>query len=205
MDERIAARLDGNSGADFPHDVLHLHDYRDPSLAPELFERLKGYRQRLVVAWSLGVWAASRAGLTDIARAIAINGTLDPVHTVKGIDPNLFQATLDGYDDDSRARFMRRICGGASGLREFAAMAPQRSATDQRQELAAIRQQILAAAPVARQWRYQHAIIGARDLIFTEEAQRRAWADTPQTVVGGMPHVPFFAFDSWQEILSCPG
>lgn len=205
MDQNIALYLNKNSSADFPYDILHCHDYRDTTLPDEVHHQLSTYEQRTVIAWSLGVWAASRAELCNISHAIAINGTLSPINTFKGISPTIYQSTLDGYGDDSRERFTRRICGGSRGFKEFTVMAPQRSTLDQQQELAAIQGQVLAPHLMNMSWRYQHAIIGGKDLIFTDAAQQRAWGDMNQTIIGDMPHVPFYEFTSWQEILSCLG
>lgn len=203
MDEQIAHYLYDQDTTALPYDILHFHDYRDTAIADDVRKQLDTYDERILIAWSMGVWAASRAGLKNISRAIAINGTLYPINTFKGIEPTIFQATLDGYGEETRTRFMRRICGGSSGLKKFAVMAPQRSTSDQHDEMAAIQKQVLSAYPVDMSWRYQHAIIGGKDLIFTDPNQKRAWANITQTHIDDMPHVPFFKFNSWQEILSC--
>ncbi len=203
MDENIVFFLNDNSGPDFPYDILHCNDYRDTNLPDEIHQQLKSYDERVIIAWSLGVWAASRSGLRNISQAVAINGTLSPINTFKGISPHIYQTTLDNYCDDSRDRFMRRICGGSSGFKAFEVMAPQRSTEDQKQELITIQKHVLSAYPLKTPWRFQHAIIGGKDLIFTDTAQQRAWGKTAQTVISSMPHLPFYEFTRWQEILSC--
>lgn len=203
MDERIALYLSDNTNTDFPYNILHCNDYRDITLPEDIHNQLKDYEQRIVIAWSFGVWAANQAGLCNVTNAIALNGTLAPINTFKGISPPIFQATLDNYDENNRERFMRRICGGNNGYRDFACMAPQRSILDQQEELLALQKQVLAGYRSERSWHYQHVLIGGKDLIFTDTAQQRAWTDTPQTLISNMPHLPFYEFRSWQEILSC--
>lgn len=203
MDERIAHYLSDNTSADFPYDILHCNDYRDTALPEEIHHQLKAYDHRIVIAWSFGVWAANQAGLSNVSKAIAFNGTLTPINTFKGISQPIFQATLDNYDDNSRERFMRRICGGNNRFKAFSAMAPQRSTLDQKQELIALQKQVLSGYLCERSWRYQHVIIGGKDLIFTDTAQQRAWTETRQTLISNMPHLPFYEFSNWQEILSC--
>jgi len=203
MDEKIARYLSNNSSDDCPYDILHCNDYRDTILPEEVHNQLKNYEQRIVIAWSFGVWVANQVGLSNVTKAIALNGTLSPINTFKGIAPPIFQATLDNYDEHNRERFMRRICGGNRGYKAFEPMAPERTVLDQKRELIALQKQVLSGYRNDRSWCYQHVIIGGKDLIFTDTAQQRAWPDTRQTLINDMPHLPFYEFNSWQEILSC--
>ncbi|MCD6527672.1 MAG: alpha/beta fold hydrolase [Desulfuromonas sp.] len=204
MDEQLGAHLLAKTPTDFGHDVLLCYDYRDLAIAQSVLDELADYEQRLVIAWSLGVWAAAHAGLEDVVQAIAVNGTLEPISDQHGIPIRIFQSTLDTYNEPNRKRFMRRICGGAAALNRFEVMASQRSVADQQQELAAIQGHVLSSPPVeAASWRYSHAIIGGKDMIFPCAAQQLAWQGVAQTVLPTMAHMPFFDFETWPEVLSC--
>ncbi len=204
MDNGITGFLRSNTPAGFDHDILHCYDYRSTVMPAEVLDDIARYSERTLVAWSLGVWAASRAGLKGIDRALALNGTLKPVSRDEGIAPELFQATLDNYDEENKQRFMRRMCGSAELFQRFLDHAPKRSARDQKDELALIQQSVLrkdkSAAP---SWNYTHALIGRRDMIFPPSAQAHAWRGVAQKTVESMPHFPFFEFSNWQELCGC--
>lgn len=203
MDGAIPRALCGADKTADSCDILHCWNYRDTKLAEETHQQLAAYEQRILIAWSLGVWAATQAELEDIDIAVAINGTGNPIDSSRGIAPDLFQATLDGYTDAARKRFTRRMCAGSSNLKAFEAMAPQRSSNDQKTELAALQIQIQAPALKTPSWCYDHALIGGRDMIFSPTAQQNSWSGTAQTHIATMPHVPFFTYTDWQEILAC--
>lgn len=204
MDGAIAAFLQSNTSADFDHDVLLCYDYRSTAMHAGILGSVGSYTARTLVAWSLGVWAAGRAGLDGIDRALAINGTLTPVNDDEGIPPDLFRATLEGYDEENRRRFMRRMCGSNASLGKFSALAPQRDARDQKGELACILRDVLEDdRDGGPSWNYTHALVGGRDMIFPPEAQQRAWHGIQCRLEEKMPHFPFFEYSSWQEICAC--
>ena len=96
------------------------------------------------------------------------------------------------------------MCGTGEILALFSSMSPDRSAADQRAELVQLQEHFLApnsAGSIA--WRYDHAIIGGRDLVFPAQQQYQAWKGVPQTVIADMPHFPFFHFSNLQEVLEC--
>ncbi|NTU53825.1 MAG: DUF452 family protein [Chlorobiaceae bacterium] len=200
MDRRVADYL-VSEWADWPgYEIVHLYDYRDLTLPGWLLEKMNRARTIDLMAWSLGVWAAARAGFGKIDRAVAINGTLFPVDSGRGIAPEIFRGTVEHWNDDNRKRFERRM---------FAAVSPSvtdlvrsaRSSGDQQEELRSIEDQATSrsAAPEAS-WRYSKAFAGGRDLVYSPENQCRAWAEeVPVTLVSGMPHFPFSHIRTWKE------
>jgi|LGOV01.1.fsa_nt_gb biotin synthesis protein BioG len=204
MDEQLGRQLQANSPADFSYDVLLCYDYRDLALAPSVLVELADYEQQVVVAWSLGVWAATHVGLDKVMQAIAINGTREPISDQYGIPQQIFQSTLETYNEPNRNRFMRRICGSSAALKRFQTMAPLCSAANQQQELTAIQRHVLTTSPRPLvSWNYSHAIIGGKDMIFPSAAQQTAWHEVTQTLLPTMAHMPFFDLKNWSEILSC--
>lgn len=204
MDDRVADFLQAGTPESFSRDVLLCYDYRSTVIPRDVLDRIAGYRERTLVAWSLGVWAACEAGLEGIDRALAINGTLTPVSREEGISPEIFRATLDNYTEKSRERFMRRMCGSSAFFERFLEIAPKRTVSDQKEELASILQNVMQAkSGVSRSWRYTHVFIGRRDTIFPAKAQEYAWRELEPLVAEDMPHFPFFAFSSWPEVCAC--
>ncbi len=205
MDQRIAEHLRGDSlSATLGPDILAFHDYRSLYPEPEFMEEVIHYGHITVVAWSFGVWVAQQIELPPIDRALAINGTLCPIDPMEGIHPDVFQATLATYSEESRNRFNRRMCGGGEAHALFCSIAPQRDVSGQHDELRSLKDHF-SAPPVKSSpaWNYNLAIIGGRDLVFPAQQQFHAWRALPQTIIADMPHFPFFHFRSFRELLAC--
>jgi len=206
MDRRIGDHLLGESSSEgFDADVLLCYDYSTLEPEADVMEEANRYGRITIVAWSFGVWAAQQMVLPPIESAIAINGTLQPIDEQQGINHQVFQATLEGWSEKSRHRFNRRMCGTDEVLALFSGMAPERSADDQYEELARLQEHVLKQPGSAGStlWRYDHAIIGGRDLVFPAQQQYQAWKGVPQTIIADMPHFPFFHFRNLQEVLAC--
>lgn len=126
---------------------------------------------------SMGVWVASQLmkqyPSLPISHSIAINGTPYPIHETKGIEPAIFEGTLQGLTEQTLQKFQRRMCGSAAEYKVFQTVAPQRPADELKEELAAIQQQYLSLPPSDFVW--QKAIIGKNDRIFLPDNQRLAW------------------------------
>ena len=81
-------------------DAAAVYDYRRMSVGFDV-ARLGGiYDDITVICWSMGVWAYAQASAAlegVVRRVIAINGTAQPIHAEFGIDPGVYQATLDQF------------------------------------------------------------------------------------------------------------
>ncbi len=167
-------------------DIMLCYDYRSLNFDQR---HLGGYSTIFVTAWSMGVWAASHVlqGLKlPFSQKIAINGTLFPIDSEKGIDPPVFQATLDGLTDASLLKFYRRMCGTKEIYESFMQHAPKRSLVDIREELIAIGEHSLSHPTPDFHW--DTAIIGTKDRIFLPENQRRAWPRRTRVLEIDSPH-----------------
>ncbi len=75
-------------------DLLVCYDYRSLDFD---FTLLQGYQEIRLIAWSMGVWAASMV-LQDmdlpICERVALNSTVTPVDDLKGIPQQVFEGTL---------------------------------------------------------------------------------------------------------------
>lgn len=203
MDGRMAGALFERSRQEgFSGDMLAFYDYASPALPDGLLEACAGYHHITLLAWSFGVMAARFVPLPPPDLALALNGTLHPVDALRGIDPAVFTATLDGYGEEGRLRFNRRMCATREALAAFETEAPGRSSADQLKELQALAVRFRQADP-APSWSYHHAIIGGRDLIVPPDRQRLAWQGTPLTCIDAMPHYPFLHLKTLQEVVAC--
>lgn len=90
-------------------DLWIAYDYR--TLAFE--ETFAPYKEVHLVAWSLGVWVATRlwAGHRSFTTATALNGTPFPMHDTLGIPTAIFEGTLHHISEEGMRRFNRRMCG----------------------------------------------------------------------------------------------
>ena len=120
-------------------DWLICYDYRSLEFDAII---LQEYSEITLIAWSMGVWAASQImkqyPSLPLSQSIAINGTPYPIHETKGITPAIFEGTLQGLNEQSLQKFQRRMCGSTAGYKTFQTVAPQRSIEELKEELAAI-------------------------------------------------------------------
>lgn len=122
-------------------DLIICYDYRSLDFDKTL---LSTYTQIQVVAWSMGVWAASQVlqgSNLPITQSIAINGTPFPIDDARGIPPIIFEGTLNNLSEATLQKFRRRMCGSGSDFKAFCEIAPQRTVEELKEELAAIRKQ----------------------------------------------------------------
>lgn len=152
-------------------DLMICYDYRSLDFDESL---LKRYTSITLIAWSMGVWVASRMmNQLPVKKSIAINGTLYPIDETRGISPAIFEGTLQGLDKVSLQKFQRRMCSTSSAYKAFQEIAPQRSVEELKEELVAIKQHYHSEPKVHYHW--HKAIIGNADRIFLPDNQRSAW------------------------------
>ena len=164
-------------------DFMICYDYRtlDFDTSP-----LTGYTVIDVVAWSMGVWAASQVlskGSLAIRRRIAINGTPFPIDEKRGIPPAIFMGTLEGLNEASLRKFQRRMCADGNVFARFQLTAPERSIEELKEELAAVAEQYRILPTGTFAW--EQAIIGESDRIFPPTNQRAAWKGISMSNIDG--------------------
>jgi biotin synthesis protein BioG len=183
-------------------DMLMLFNYQDLLLPAEAHECLYSGATVVLVAWSMGVWAAGTlADRADrFAGSVAINGTATPVHDLHGIPPVLYHATVTGFSEENRRSFYRRMCGSPDNLRRFLESAPERDISDQHNELAAIEAQ--ATSPTAvPSFPFKSVIVGMQDRIIPSVNMQRFWEERGGCCTTDMPHFPFFHL-SWKKLIT---
>ena len=107
-------------------DWMVCYDYRSLEFDTDLLQK---YSEIRLIAWSMGVWVASQLmkqhPSLPISHSIAINGTPYPIHETKGIEPAIFEGTLQGLNEQTLQKFQRRMCGSTAEYKVFQAVAPQ--------------------------------------------------------------------------------
>ena len=183
------------------YDVYMLYDYLDLIPPQPLEDIMHGYRQILLISWSMGVWVAQKlfsdsAGLFH--RTIAINGTLCPVDDNLGIPQKIFTETLTGFNETTRMKFYRRMCREKTNLKMFLARQPRRSPVEQRNELAALQRKVDCIS--VEQSIYQEIIIAEYDWVVPSTNQRQFWRGKQTTEIAGF-HFLFYLWQSWDHLL----
>ncbi len=156
----------------------------------------------VLVAWSLGVWAAARLDWSawHLQAGLALNGTLFPESAEWGIPPEIFQGTADHWGNPrARERFLSRMTGNAQKAGEFPL--GNRAPEEQQAELVAISRHAQATPPPSPS-PFTSALVGTEDRIFPPEAQRRAWQreGVPLRELP-LPHDCLRTFSSWEEVV----
>jgi len=172
------------------YDIAVVSDYRDVSAFDT--SGLSEYREIVVMAWSMGVWAADKTlpgQDLPITLTIAVNGTTTPVDDRCGIPVAIFNVTTESLTERSLVKFRRRVCGSAAAYAEFAVRFVSRPVADLADELRAIASSQSQAAP---RLRWDRAVIGTADAIFPPANQLAAWPARTDITTIDSPHLPDF-------------
>ena len=142
MDEHTVQHVRGMG------DLLLFYDYRD--ISGEDAPEVEGYESVRVVAWSMGVWAASvllSRWNIPVSCRVAINGTERPVDEHYGIHPKIYLLTERGMTEQGRDKFFARMFSGKEEMERFKENRPCRAIDEQRDELRLIREQSAREMP----------------------------------------------------------
>lgn len=184
------------------YDVLMLSDYSDLTLDCDLAPLFKAYQAVYLISWSMGVWTGQQIFRTwshCLQAAIAINGTLCPIHDQFGIPVQLYEATLDQFSEVSRLKFYRRMCRDRQTFDTFLANQPRRPVENQKQELAAL--QRLVSCEAAEAAIYTKILVAGQDLVIPTANQIAFWQGKEILRVEGC-HFLFYDWDSWDELMA---
>lgn len=173
------------------YDILVLWDYRDLTFN---WKPLMAYDEVCLVAWSMGVFAASvtiHELLPRITKRIAINGTLDPIHDSKGIPAAIYHGTINALAPGTLRKFYRRMCMNAQEFEAFHANQPKRTIAELSEELRAIETHYIFHVPQVQQW--DLAVVSRHDAIFPTQNQVTAWRQFAPIQFMEAAHLPDFA------------
>ncbi|MDR2916241.1 MAG: DUF452 family protein [Tannerella sp.] len=162
-------------------DCMICYDYS--SLSFDTFS-LMSYKHIRVIAWSMGVWAASRilsVHHLPVSESIAINGTPWPVDDERGIATAIFRGTLDGLNESTVQKFRRRMCGSKEALNLFMEHVPRRTVKDLHEELRRIGE--CSRDVYEPYFTWDKVYIGLQDKIFLPVNQQKAWEGNNITMI----------------------
>ncbi len=188
-------------------DLLCLYDYRSlpgPTETAGLYSQITPYRHKHLIAWSFGVWAATRifgGRLFDRANdwdtATAVNGSPIPISDTYGIPRRAFAVTERSIGTAGTAKFLERMCGTPAILKAYYKHRSTRALEEICDELLQLRRQALDGLPekpepVPAFW--TGALIGGQDAIFPPENLSAYWreAGVPIAFDPDMPHYPLY-------------
>lgn len=180
-------------------DVVMFYDYS--ILENGQIPSFSGYREVYVVAWSMGVWAASHllrlSGIQPVA-SVALNGTERPVNDQFGIPLNIYLLTEKGMNERGREKFFCRMFGEKPDYARFSENKPHRDIAGVCGELEAIR---LNSAGDSCEIKWDIAYIGEKDIIFPTANQLNWWQGRTCIKMLNTGHYPFYSFQSWEELI----
>lgn len=187
-------------------DVLIVSDYSSFDNIEELFAYLNNYKEIKLISWSMGVWAAyhifSKTDRTFFS-ALAINGTLQPIHLMHGIDPILVAEMCTTFSENVRNDFYQRMC--RKQLSQFQECLPTRTLENQLQELSVLLEvaprEVITPSSLSF---YDKILISTQDFIIPTAHQKQFWQSV-ETVLVAAPHFPFWLWSNFEECLSYCG
>ena len=167
------------------YDLSVVYDYLNLNFVKSFLKD----RKILLIALSMGVWAANRV-LKDIPlkQAIAVNGTPFGIHERFGISPQAFKSSIDRFDFE----LFKKWCflSDASKVNFSFAENPK-------EELCTLYE--ASTEPVEQNVTWTKAIVSKKDLVFPPKASE--CFKCPVKPISA-PHYPFFKFRSVEEILA---
>ena len=171
------------------YDVLTICDYRNFTNSDLIPTILKNYREKAVIAWSFGVWAAAYLSpqLSLCHPIIAVNGTPHPIDDKYGIPRRIFQVTLNGIEKGGMEKFCRNMYGWPVTEEEL----PNRTLPELIDELQTLNRLSQNSLPDLLQW--NHAIISEQDTIFPPVHVMNYWNEKNVPVISWKTgqHYPF--------------
>jgi hypothetical protein len=173
------------------------------------FQEKAPYRKIHLLAWSMGVWAASMLfaktifSASDFASKIAIGGTCHPVHDKLGIPARNFTDMAERLSPAGVEAFQRSMFADEQEAKRFASSFRQGGLS-----VAELQQELLALATAYTAYKiqpdvpdmYTNKIVTGRDRIFPARNQIRAWG-RKQCRTLSLPHFPFYHWPSWSAML----
>lgn len=180
MDEKIISHLDCED-----YNVIVFYDYNNLDIDIDL----SSYREKHLIAWSMGTMIATLFDFGSMESATAICGTPLAIDDTYGIPERIYNLTIRGFSETSSQKFMERMFIERPDLKTFS----NRTFESKLSEL----KQMLMYKP-NRDFKYTKAIVADSDKIIPTKNQLNYW-DNPIIINSG--HCPFMLYSKWSELL----
>jgi len=157
-------------------------------------EKLKKYEEINVIAWSFGVYNASKQleslDKKFLNKVIAINGSTEAIHKRYGISPMIFDQTLKNLNINTYLEFMKN-----TGLNIL-----------ETKDIKDIKQYKDILVEFKKNYRkipsiFNYSLISTKDRIFSSRSLINYYKDTRYKLIEEK-HYPFDRWNSWGEILN---
>ncbi len=184
MDDFIISNLQPEN-----FDVIIFYDYNDLNIDINLSE----YKEKHIVAWSMGVMIATLFDFNNIVSATALCGTPFPINNTYGIPEKIYNLTINGFNEKSLSKFMHRMFIEKPDTDKYS----NRTLENQKKELI----KMLEYKP-NNNFHYTKAIIADSDIIIPTKNQQNYWETTnTRTEIIHSGHCPFDLYSRWSEII----
>ncbi|MBD5402251.1 DUF452 family protein [bacterium] len=185
------------------YDVLFVYDYNAMSV-PEDLKQLEKYEDKVLVTWSMGVFAAylHKDLFNDFTCKIAVNGTVTPVDDRCGIPVKVFELTLKHSQKGLEKKFYQNVFLTEEDFNIYMQNPVNRSIENRVSELENL-YDLIKNTDVHYEKFYDFAIVSDSDKIIPPANQIESHKQNNVPVVMlHMGHFPFYSFSSWKDIVN---
>jgi len=180
MDDYIVSGLSCDD-----YDVIVFYDYNNLDIDVDLHT----YKEKHIVAWSMGVMISGMFDFGDICSATAICGTPKAIDDNYGIPEKIYNLTVKGFSELSAGKFMKRMFINPPKIEKFSDRTFESIKTELSKMLEYKSQDKI---------RFTRAIVADNDKIIPAKNQKNYWK-TPEIIHAG--HCPFDLYKSWAELI----
>lgn len=180
-------------------DVLFVYDYN----AIEWTQKFATYREKYLIAWSMGVFAAYllKDKLPDFNKKIAVNGTPYPVDDEFGIPQKPFILTLRHAKTGLQGKFYQNIFNDTAEYKRYTKTFVERDIENRVDELKSL-YEVIKSNRFEYEEFYDCALISNFDKIIPSKNQINFWQNNAHYKILESGHFPFYNFTSWNEIIN---
>lgn len=176
------------------HDLLFVWDYRSTNFEFDFSQ----YKEIHVAAFSYGVFMSQFVKLPKFNSLTAINGTLIPIDREFGINPRMFDLTLNLLNEKSLEKFYRNMFTDEQQYEKFISLNTSKpDIIALKAELENIKRLSATNTPNST---FTKVIIAQNDRIIPTDSQENYWRDKSPIKQVFCGHFPFFNY-SLEELL----
>ena len=186
MDEKIVSNLLFED-----YDVLTFFDYRN---IEKIQIDLSDYKEKYLIAWSMGVYVCNffRDEFKNFDKFIAINGTQKPIDNDYGIPVEIYNMTIERFNEQSCKKFIRKISPKLN-TEEYC----RRTIEELKEELISIRD-----LKIKDYLKFNKAFVSLKDRIIPAKNQINYWNQENIKITElDSNHYIFDDFKTWSELL----
>jgi pimeloyl-[acyl-carrier protein] methyl ester esterase len=180
-------------------DLILFYNYSadEPLILPET----KTYEKIILIAWSLGVWAAEyllpKTGIKpDVT--IAVNGTPIPADERFGIPLRVIEGTLNNITEENISKFYLRMFGSKKVFTDNIDRMPKRTLKSLHDELRWMYNRIMEQKAPGFKWDY--ALTSIHDRVYPSKKLEDYWRTQTCTSHIRLP-LPHYSFHMWNSFL----